>query len=253
MRKLVSVFIALVLCVPAPARAGSFVGADIAAEEIADFIYTYSTSTDPHFCQRYRFFTEDGKKLFFHETREGGGWPQTEEDTTVSGTMELTEADWAAFFACVSGGRVSEPVDDLSDGDPGPWMYLCRTGDEGNYQEFAFASVEKRFSFEKLCSDLALDHVLTRFYISRGGYMIPRSCEIALRDGAYTIRENEDEPRAMAPGLTAELLEAIRAYDLESWDGFQESDQGKEGRREQEVRRVPLFPQERAFPEAHHI
>ena len=224
MRKLVSVFIALIMCVPAGAPAEFLVGTDIAAEEICDFIYTWSASTASPFLQRYRFYTEDGIKLFRHETREGGGWPQTEEDITVSGTKELSEADWAAFLACVSGGRVFTPTDDLLDGDPGPWMYLYRPGDGDRGLEFTFASVEKRFSFERLCSDLARDHVLTRFYISRGGYMAPRSCEITLQNGGYYLHENEDAPRIMDPVSAAGLREIIQTYDVESWDGFCGSD-----------------------------
>ena len=99
--------------VPLVGYAEMIVGTDIAKRDIVDFCYTYSTSTAVPFYQRYRFYLEDGKKFFTHETREGGGWPQTEEDITFSGTIELTEADWAAFFACISEGEVRQRSDDL--------------------------------------------------------------------------------------------------------------------------------------------
>ena len=225
MRRWFLLFIFLLMCVPAAGVCAEIsVGTDITAEDITDFYYTYSTSTDPPFYQRYRFYMEDGKKLFYHETREGGGWPQTEEDITLSGTVILTEADWSAFFACICNGEVNPHNDEILDGDSGPWMYLYWTGDEGQHQEFTFASPEKRFEFEKLCSRLAQNHILTRFYISRGGYMVPQSYEITLQNGIYTIQENEEGPRSIDPNLTAELQEVIQAYDLESWDGFHESD-----------------------------
>ena len=214
----------LLIGLAAGACAEISVGTDITAEGITDFRYTYSTSTDPPFCQRYRFYVEDGKKLFCHETLEGGGWPQTEEDIAFSGMAELTETDWAAFFACICDGEIVPCNDDILDGDAGPWMYLYRTGDEGQPREFVFASPEKRFEFEELCSRLARNHSLTRFSISRGGYMMPQSYEISLRNGICTIRENGDEPRIIDPGLIAGLQEVIRAYGLEAWDGFHESD-----------------------------
>ncbi len=68
----------LVLAFAAGVRAEIPVGTDIEAEDITDFYYTVSTSTATPFFLRYRFCAEDGKKTFYHETREGGGWPQTE-------------------------------------------------------------------------------------------------------------------------------------------------------------------------------
>ena len=223
-RCLLALTVLLACVLAAGAYADVSAGAEITPEEITDFYYTFSTSTDPPFFLRYRFYVEDGKKLFSHETREGGGWPQTEEDIAVSGTAELTEADWAAFFACICDGEVATRSDKMLDGDSGPWLYLYWTGDEGQQQEFSFASLEKRFEFEELCSRLAQNHILTRFYISRGGYMVPQSYEITLRNGSYMIQENEDDPRSMDPRLIAELQEVIQAYGLESWDGFHESD-----------------------------
>lgn len=208
----------------AGAHAEFSVGTEITAEEITDFYYTYSTSTDPPFYLRYRFYAEDGKKYLFHETLEGGGWPQTEENLAVSGTVELTAADWAAFFDCIRGGEVRPRSDEVLDGDSGPSIYLYWTGDEGLYQEFTFASVEQRFIFEEFCSRLAQNHILMRFRLSRGGYMVPQTYEITLQNGSWFLQENEDAPRRMDPGLADELQDVIRTYSIESWDGFHESD-----------------------------
>ncbi len=224
MKRCLLLFAVLLLCgLAAGSRAEMTAGTDITPEDVTDFYYTCSASTDPPFYLRYRFCVEDGKRLFYHEIREGGGWPQTEENITLSGTVELTETDWAAFFACIRGGKVSTRSDELQDGDSGPWMYLYWTGDKGQYQEFSFASLGKRLEFEELCSRLAQNHILTRFTVSRGGFMIPQSFEITLQNGSYIIRENEDAPRSMDPGLMTELQDAIRTYGIEAWNGFHES------------------------------
>ena len=70
------------------------VGEEILFEEVTDFYYTVDASTFPPYYQRYRLYTEDGTHFFYHETREGGGWPQTEENITRSGTKELGEDQW---------------------------------------------------------------------------------------------------------------------------------------------------------------
>ena len=78
----------LILCALS-ARAGAVitVGEDIAPEDITDFYYTYSTSVYPPEYLRYRFWRENGEKWFYHESRHGGGWPQTEDDIVSSGTV----------------------------------------------------------------------------------------------------------------------------------------------------------------------
>ena len=45
------------------------VGADIAAEDITEFFYTYSSSTYPPDYQRYRLYKENGKYKFNHQKR----------------------------------------------------------------------------------------------------------------------------------------------------------------------------------------
>ena len=126
MKRCLAIFIILLICLAAAgAGAEKRAGTDFTAEDITEFFYTVSTSTDPPFYQRYRFYTEDGKKLFYHETREGGGWPQTEEDIAVSGTAELTEADWSAFYACIRDGAVSMRSDEVLDGVSGIYVCVC--------------------------------------------------------------------------------------------------------------------------------
>ena len=42
----------------------------IPIEDITDFYYTYENINYNAFYQRYRFYVEDDKLMFFHETRE---------------------------------------------------------------------------------------------------------------------------------------------------------------------------------------
>ena len=122
--------------------------------DVTDFYYTYSTSTAPPHYQRYRFYVDGRKYLFYHETREGGGWPQTEKDITESGSRPLSKAEWAEFFECLKGGTVENRKEHLEDGDAGPWLFLYWKGDHGKCQEFSFASPAARFAFEELCARL---------------------------------------------------------------------------------------------------
>ena len=130
------------------------VGADIAFDAITDFYYTYESSTFPPEYQRYRFYLEDGRRCFFHETREGDSFPLTEADATQRGTLELTADEWAEFCACIAGGTVKRREESIVDGDAGPWMYLYWTGDKGEYQEYSFASYGAQLEFEAMCEAL---------------------------------------------------------------------------------------------------
>jgi len=127
------------------------VGTDVALEDITEFWYTYDSSTNPPAFQRYRFFVEDGERLFHHETRSGDHWPLTEEDITVSGTMELSEAQWSAFLDLLKDGTVKEREESLEDGNAGPWLYLYWKGDRSVCQEYSFASWDRESSFEDFC------------------------------------------------------------------------------------------------------
>ena len=111
----------LMLFCLAYAQAESAVGTEIGPEDITDFYYTVDASVYPPFYQRYRFWQEDGKKWFFHETRQGEEWPLTEEHTVFSGTLEMSPENWSAFFSCLEGGTVRERSEEVLDGDSGPW------------------------------------------------------------------------------------------------------------------------------------
>jgi len=140
---------------PAAGRGEKLVGTDVKPGDVTEFYYTYSTSTDPPHYQRYRFYTEDGKRYFFHEKREGDHWPLTEDDATVTGTVELTDAEWDTFFDCLKGGTVKKREENLDSGGAGPWLYLYWNGDKSKYQEFTFESYGARRDFEELCQKLA--------------------------------------------------------------------------------------------------
>jgi hypothetical protein len=130
------------------------VGRDIREKRIREFWYTYSTSTDPPHYQRYRFYTEDGSRFFYHETREGDHWPLRETDITVSGTRELTETEWEALLALLKGGTVEKRRETASSGGAGPWLYLYWQGDLGRWQVYSFPGREARGAFEAFCLEL---------------------------------------------------------------------------------------------------
>lgn len=133
---------------------GKTVGTDIVFEDIEDFYYTFDASYYPPFYQRYRFYIEGNQYFFFHETREGGGWPQTEEDITESGTLELTEEQWHVFCGLLYGGAAERRTESLNDGDAGPWMYIYWIGGEAEGREFRFESRGKEAEFESFCESL---------------------------------------------------------------------------------------------------
>ena len=130
-------------------------GKDFPLDDVTEFWYTVSTSTDPPHYQRYRFYTEDGKRLFYHEAREGGGWPQAEKDITASGTVTLTAEQWQQFLDCIEGGTVIKREESLDDGDDGPWLYLYWKGDRSKYQQYSFPSYGDLLAFEEFCASLA--------------------------------------------------------------------------------------------------
>ena len=73
-----------------PGKKELTVGADIGQEDVTEFYYTLSSSTDPPRYQRYRFFLEEGRPFFYHEKREGDHWPLRESDITVSGLLRCS-------------------------------------------------------------------------------------------------------------------------------------------------------------------
>ena len=156
MKRLILIILAILWLTGCAEEGNSDVSQNTYFNGFTDFYYTYDASTNPPHYQRYRFYVEDGKYFFYHETREGGGWPQTEEDITVSGTVELTEEDRNTFFSCLEGGTIKDPNDDLSDGDTGPCTYIYR----GNGQEeYEFPSYAARVAFEEYCEGLAGEYL----------------------------------------------------------------------------------------------
>ncbi len=133
------------------------VGKDIRIEDITDFYYTEENINYDAYYQRYRFYVEDGKHMFFHETRERKEdyGPCTEDDTTLVGTIELTDDQWYQFTDLVSGGIVKTREDTSDSGGTGPWLYLYWTNDEGKYQQFSFDSYGTEAKFEEFCLELA--------------------------------------------------------------------------------------------------
>ena len=189
MRKIPSLLSALILILmlicavcPATALSGDMtVGSDIPFEDITDFYYTYDASTAPPHYQRYRLYVEDGKHYFYHETREGGDWPQTEEEITCSGTVELTEEQWAACCDLLNGGTASRREEHLDSGDAGPWLYIYWRGGETEGREFAFEQPGIVLAFEEFCARLKEE----------------TNMRISVSDGAHTIvYELNDSPSA---------------------------------------------------------
>ena len=131
---------------------------DLRLEEVVDFYYTYNCVGYNAKYQRYRFYIEDGKYMFFYETRgteDDYGW-NTEDDIITSGTVELTAEDWTTFLGFLENGSVREPEESLEDGDAGPWMFIYYPG-EGDpvRMEYLFATPGDRTAFEEYCAALA--------------------------------------------------------------------------------------------------
>ncbi len=127
------------------------VGKDVAKEDVLQFYFTYDSSTYPPEFQRYRFYTEGDKLLFYHEKREGDHWPLSESDATVTGTKELSETEWDTMFSLLCGGTARAREEHLESGGRGPWLFLYWKNDRGKIQEFTFASYEKQREFEAFC------------------------------------------------------------------------------------------------------
>ncbi len=139
------------------AKKEKIVGKDIRKEDISDFYYTVENINFNAFYQRYRFYTEDGKYMFFHESRrrENRYGPTTEDDVTLTGTIELEPDQWDEFYGFVEDGIVRDREDAADSGGSGPWLYLYWQGDKSRFQEFSFESYGKRESFEEFCVLLA--------------------------------------------------------------------------------------------------
>ncbi len=131
------------------------VGKKISVEDITEFYYTEASSTNPPNYQRYRFYVDNGKYMFYREKREGNSFPLTEKDISSTDTKELTEQEWSAFCNCIIGGKVSKRTENTESGNSGPWTYLYWKGDRSKYQEYEFESPEKAAEFEEMCKELS--------------------------------------------------------------------------------------------------
>lgn len=132
------------------------VGREVLIEDVTDFYYTYDYIGYNAYYQRYRFYVENGKYMFFHETREveDDYGPATEKNTTLKGTYQLTDEEWHAFFSLLVEGRVKDRTESLETDDEGTWYYLYWKGDNGTCQEFSFASDEGEEDFIDFCEEL---------------------------------------------------------------------------------------------------
>lgn len=130
------------------------VGKTIKENDFKEFYYTYSTTVNPPEFQRYRIYSENGKKMFYHEKREGDKVFLEEEDITTSGTIELTSEEWETFWSYISGGTVENRNERTTSGGAGPWLYLYWNGDKNKCQEFSFADSKKEMKFEEFCVKL---------------------------------------------------------------------------------------------------
>lgn len=130
------------------------VGKSISESDFKEFYYTYSTTVNPPEFQRYRIYIDNGRKMFYHEKREGDSVFLTEEDIAVSGVKELTSAQWDEFWNLISGGTVKNRTEDVSTGSSVPWLYLYWNGDKNKCQEFTFEDLEKEVEFEAFCLEL---------------------------------------------------------------------------------------------------
>lgn len=127
-------------------------------DEIVDFYHTYEWDGFNAEYQRYRFYVEDGRHMFFHETRKVHNTygPATEKDVTAKGTRELTEEEWRNFLAFLDCGKLSKPEESVLDGDSGPWLYAYRQEKNGVVRyAFDFTPRDGLLAFEDFCEGLA--------------------------------------------------------------------------------------------------
>ena len=141
-----------------PGNGPKTVGTEVKMEDITEFYFTYSSSTNPPRYQRYHLYVKDGLYQFYHEKREGNHWPLREKDITVSGTKELSLEEWQTFFNFIKGGNVEKRKEHLESGSSGPWLFLYWKGDKGTIQEYSFPSLAVKKTFEDFCVKLKSGH-----------------------------------------------------------------------------------------------
>ncbi len=214
------------------------VGKDIKEADITEFYYTVENINYDAFYQRYRFYVEDGKHMFFHERRERKndyGW-LTEADRVAMATMELSEDEWKSFYDLVCDGTVTARKDSADAGGQGPWTYLYWKADKGKYQVFDFVSRDALKSFEELCeklekaagnelaSSLPAEHIYGELdaFSYHPGYcdMNGESHSMRLgkdKNGVWTI-ESHDRENMEEPFITT--VYAVETEDVEAFVDF---------------------------------
>lgn len=132
-------------------------GTKVGMKDISDFYYTYENINYNAFYQRYRFYTEEGKHFFFHETRERKDdyGPCEKADATKKGEFELNDEQWSAFYGLIKDGKANKRNDLAEDGDSGPWMFIYSEKLVKEGYEYHFASYDARCRFEDFCASLA--------------------------------------------------------------------------------------------------
>ena len=143
---------------PVTQKTDKIAGSKVSAADVVDFYYTYEWIGYNAEYQRYRFYVEDGKRMFFHESRkvEEDYGPATEKNTTAIGTIELDQEEWDKFLDLIKEGKIHKPEESTSTGDSGPWMYLYHVkGKDINRMAYEFGSYGEKLEFEEFCKSLA--------------------------------------------------------------------------------------------------
>ena len=98
--------------------------------------------------------------MFFHERREREGQygPATEADTTLTGSGELSDAQWEQFCGFVVAGSAAEAEASTETGGSGPWMFIYMKGDASKQLRFSFDSYATQTAFEEFCAALAQEY-----------------------------------------------------------------------------------------------
>lgn len=127
-----------------------------ASEDILDFYYTYENINYNAEYQRYRFYTQDGKHMFFHEHREvkDDYGPATEKHTTATGNFELTADEWKEFLNYLARGTAKPREEAVTTGDSGPWMFLYLRDGDPDGLDFSLSYGDLK-AFEDFCEELA--------------------------------------------------------------------------------------------------
>ena len=141
------------LLMPAGCSQSHTVGKDIKEDDISDFYWTESASTNPSHYQRYRLYAEDGQHYFHHEYAVGYTFDLSENDIVSAGTKELNDTEWQSFYELIEGGTVTK-ISDNTDSGYDKTVRIYWSNDKGNIREFSFENNEKAYAFEQKCKDM---------------------------------------------------------------------------------------------------